>query len=236
MPNNKNTGQIFKELKEIGSSDFIKVFYGKHKQPYIVSVSTLDEVLKLPILRDRVTNLENNVYRITYYEIIDISTSTAGSIVIPEEASVFTEGFEGNAILSTLNTNGYPAGETPVEGGTPITANLDTSGNWNASGTYSGGDVGLIYQLYIRAEDFSNLAINRIIDFYLLDGSDKTFTFEQAVPATTWGPIVHNLNKFPSITVEDSSGNVVYGAETYINDNTVEINFNSAFSGKAHFN
>jgi len=79
---------------------------------------------------------------------------------------------------------------------------MDTSGNWVTSGLYTGGNVALIYQLSIRSEVVSNLDINKVIDFYI-QGVDKTFTFEQAVPDTEW-IINHNLNKFPSITVEDS--------------------------------
>jgi hypothetical protein len=422
MSNNLNTGKLFKQLKEINQDDYLKVFYGKHKNPYILSLFGLDISLGLPEVRDRITNLEDNVYKITYYEIIDLSASTTGSITIPEEAEVFTSGFDGNAVLSTLNANDYPAGETPEDGGNPITANLDISGNWTASGTYTGGNVALIYQLTIESEFFDNLNTNQIVDFYLvskdrydnhirvseqftangvdtiftLDGSwtnatlqngtfdvdniiiggdihittltfgalytgtgatyiedrtrieaigfnpitgavtlssppqqdfkifylyklgdsddvgdtlinfdyvnrveadelitrfrlnlrpepiintvaptvnddntlgyqvgqiwvhnndtyictddsagaavwtntsgDKTFTFTQGVPAITWGPINHGLNKFPSITVEDSAGSVVYGAEQYIDLNNVIINFSAPFSGKAHFN
>jgi len=234
MANNKNTGKLFKELKEITVKDFIKVFYGRHKDPYIISVETFQDGLGLTDLNERLENLENNVYKVTYYEIIDISTSTTGSITIPDEASVVTTGFDGNAVLSTLNGNDYPAGETPTQGGTAITANMDTSGNWVTSGLYTGGNVALIYQLSIRSEVVSNLDINKVIDFYI-QGVDKTFTFEQAVPDTEW-IINHNLNKFPSITVEDSSGKVVEGAEEYIDQNNLKINFCAAFSGKAHLN
>jgi len=105
MANNKNTGKLFKELKEITVKDFIKVFYGRHKDPYIISVETFQDGLGLTDLNERLENLENNVYKVTYYEIIDISTSTTGSITMPDEASVVTTAFDGNAVLSTLNGN-----------------------------------------------------------------------------------------------------------------------------------
>ena len=61
------------------------------------------------------------------------------------------------------------------------------------------------------------------------------YTHIQGVASDTW-VINHNLNKKPSITIVDSSGNVVEGAEKYIDENTVEIYFNGAFKGEAYLN
>ena len=69
----------------------------------------------------------------------------------------------------------------------------------------------------------------------IIDRSMPTFVYEQATASDTW-LIVHNLNKRPSITVVDSAENVVIGSETYIDENTVEITFNGAFTGKAYLN
>src|SRR5688500_15297415 len=63
----------------------------------------------------------------------------------------------------------------------------------------------------------------------------ETFEFEQVVPDAIW-TISHNLNKFPSITVIDSSGNKVYGKEEYIDSNQVRITFSGAFAGRAYLN
>jgi len=222
-------GNAYKEILRLKDGDTVPVFYGKKKELYRISVPNLTA-----FLIDRIENLENNVYKITYFEVIDISSGTSGSISIPQGATVLQESFETGAILSTLNTQGYPAGQTPTDGGgNPITANLDGMGNWNSNDVYP-DPVALIYQFEIKAIDFSNVVVANIIDLYLDEG-DKSFTFEQAVPNTTWA-INHNLGKFPSITVEDSSGNVVYGAETYIDKNNLTIEFSSAFSGKAHLN
>ncbi len=80
-----------------------------------------------------------------------------------------------------------------------------------------------------------------IINFTFGDNSgDKTFVYNQAVPATTWGdPITgvnHGLNKFPSITVVDTADSVVVGDYTYVDNNNVILNFSAAFAGKAYFN
>ena len=61
------------------------------------------------------------------------------------------------------------------------------------------------------------------------------YVHEQGVASDTW-IINHNLNKRPSIMVVDSADNVVEGAETYIDENTIEVRFNGAFKGKAYLN
>jgi len=48
--------------------------------------------------------------------------------------------------------------------------------------------------------------------------------------------IVHDLNKYPAITIFDSAGDEVEGDYTHVNKNTVVLNFSAGFSGKAIFN
>ena len=64
---------------------------------------------------------------------------------------------------------------------------------------------------------------------------DKTHRHIQGVSSNTW-TINHNLNKYPSITVQDSAGSIVVGEITYNNKNTITITFSGAFSGEAHLN
>ena len=65
--------------------------------------------------------------------------------------------------------------------------------------------------------------------------TDYTYTHNQITPTNTW-IITHNLSKYPSVTVVDSGGTVVLGGVKYINENQIEINFTSGFSGKAYLN
>ena len=67
------------------------------------------------------------------------------------------------------------------------------------------------------------------------DNTDSTFVFNQATPSTSWA-ITHNLGKFPSVTVVNSSKAVVYGNIDYINNNEATITFSAAFSGQAFLN
>lgn len=65
--------------------------------------------------------------------------------------------------------------------------------------------------------------------------SAPAFEFNQSSASNNW-TITHNLNSYPSVTVVDSSGNVVIGAITYVNANEITISFSSSFSGKAYLN
>lgn len=65
--------------------------------------------------------------------------------------------------------------------------------------------------------------------------SGANFIHDQAVAAASW-TIDHMLNRFPSITVVDSAGSVVYGDEVYLDPNRVRIDFGVPFSGKAYLN
>jgi hypothetical protein len=72
-----------------------------------------------------------------------------------------------------------------------------------------------------------------IVNFSL--ARDKTFTFTQATPSTTWN-IQHNLNKFPSVSVVNNNNILMYGETAYIDKNNLTITFSAGFSGKAHLN
>jgi hypothetical protein len=63
--------------------------------------------------------------------------------------------------------------------------------------------------------------------------TDLSYVHDQAVASSIW-TINHGLQFVPSITVVDSSGNVVEGFYSYPNSNTVVLNFSSPFAGKAY--
>ena len=68
-----------------------------------------------------------------------------------------------------------------------------------------------------------------------IEEKTKTYVHEQSVAASTW-IIVHNLHKHPDITVVDSTGTVVTCKRSYIDENTVKIETNAPFKGKAYLN
>lgn len=63
----------------------------------------------------------------------------------------------------------------------------------------------------------------------------STFTHNQLSPEKEWN-VVHNLNRFPTVTVVDSGGSVVLGDVQYIDENQIKIVFTTSFSGKAYLN
>jgi hypothetical protein len=65
--------------------------------------------------------------------------------------------------------------------------------------------------------------------------SDVFYSFDQLTPSDNW-TITHGLNKFPSVTIVDSSGNIVIGDVRYISYNELEVSFSAGFSGKAYLN
>lgn len=67
------------------------------------------------------------------------------------------------------------------------------------------------------------------------DGAVTTFVFDQTSAEQEW-TIVHNLNRFPSVTVVDSAGSVCVGEVLYIDENTVKCIFSAPFSGVAYLN
>ncbi len=62
-----------------------------------------------------------------------------------------------------------------------------------------------------------------------------TTEFNQVSASSTW-TITHDLERFPSVTVVDSSGNLVIGDVDYISNLELIITFSAPFSGTAYLN
>lgn len=73
------------------------------------------------------------------------------------------------------------------------------------------------------------------VDNLIATATDKSYEHTQGAAATSW-VINHNLDKKPSVTVQDGSGNDVEGSITFTDDNNLTITFNTAFSGVAYLN
>jgi len=80
------------------------------------------------------------------------------------------------------------------------------------------------------------LSSDKYYSFSIVSGDEaKNYTHVQGTPASVW-EVQHSLNKNPSVTIVDSSNNVVYGQIEYLDSNNVRLTFASAFSGKAYLN
>ena len=64
---------------------------------------------------------------------------------------------------------------------------------------------------------------------------DKTYVYTQSFATTEWN-IIHNLNKYPSVTIVDDNLNRVIGEVQYIDLNTVKVKFTSSFTGQVFLN
>lgn len=64
---------------------------------------------------------------------------------------------------------------------------------------------------------------------------DKHHVYIQGSASKEWD-IVHNLEKYPSVSIVDSAGTVVVGDVKYIDENELIVSFSGAFSGKAFLN
>lgn len=89
---------------------------------------------------------------------------------------------------------------------------------------------------YLVVEDlFDDDAITSSNELSILLARQSTFIKAQNIPAISW-TITHNLDKYPSVTVVDSAGSVVYGDIQYISRDEIKVTFSGAFSGTAYLN
>lgn len=73
------------------------------------------------------------------------------------------------------------------------------------------------------------------IQDFLASLTDKHYRHSQTSSSAEWN-IIHNLDKYPSVTVVDSGYTVVYGNIDYISKNEIKITFTDPFSGEAYLN
>ena len=112
----------------------------------------------------RVSTLENNEYKITYFESVSAAT---GTITNPAQSTILLDQFFSgiDAYVSTI-VNGQPTGILPqTSGGSPVdVSSFDALGNYTLTGTPSAFPVAIIYILKIKSIYYSNLNINNILD------------------------------------------------------------------------
>lgn len=97
--------------------------------------------------------LQNNVYKVTYYEII---SGASGTLTVPSGGTINAGEFSGaNCVLSEIDGSNKPTFVTPLTGGgSPVTATLNTgTGAWLKSGVTASINVALIYSVNITAAD-----------------------------------------------------------------------------------
>lgn len=68
-----------------------------------------------------------------------------------------------------------------------------------------------------------------------LKGEDANYIHDQMLSSNVW-TINHDLDKYPSVSIVDTGGNLVVGDVEYISKSQLKIYFNYEFSGKAYLN
>lgn len=134
-------------------------------------------------LGNRTTILENNEFKILYYESI---SSTSGTVTIPTNATILLNDFpQGiDAVIETI-VNGEPSGLSAyTSGGTAITiSSFDTSGNYILSGIPSAYPVAILFVLKTKGINYQYLTIDNIIEAQTTNGATVAY--------------VDSLTKFP---------------------------------------
>jgi hypothetical protein len=64
---------------------------------------------------------------------------------------------------------------------------------------------------------------------------DKHFAYTQNTAAASW-TITHGLGKYPSVTIVDNSGTELLPNVSYIDANSLRVDFSAPVSGKAYLN
>lgn len=65
--------------------------------------------------------------------------------------------------------------------------------------------------------------------------SQNNFVFDKQTPAAVW-VVVHNMGKFPSVSIVDTANDQVEGEVRYNSNNQLTITFTAAVAGKAYLN
>lgn len=67
------------------------------------------------------------------------------------------------------------------------------------------------------------------------EGGDKHYQHTQTVLESVW-VVTHSLGKYPSVTVTDAAGAVVFGSVRHINDNVLTVTFGTTVTGTVYCN
>lgn len=128
-----------------------------------------------------------------------------------------------------------------VDKATAGAGGITPGGEWQNDKDYKKGTVvSFDNVVYIAIQDIpagTNLS-NTAYWSVLMENdtsADKTFEYQQTKATTEW-LIVHNLNKYPSVTITDALGNVMSGDVQYIDSNQLKITLQTSCNGWAYLN
>lgn len=84
--------------------------------------------------------------------------------------------------------------------------------------------------------DFTGTEVNINLNFaYIKEQTRENYVHDQQVSSDTW-VVVHNMNKFASVSIVDTANDAIMGEVKYNSLNQLTITFTAAISGKAYLN
>ena len=152
----------------------------------------------------------------TSFTTLSISTIDSSG----QQTKAFIEYLVGNNILINEQNRIDQFGHYKIDSYTQVTSSV-----YNLGLTNIGGNGNLVLDKHY---DFATFTISSGLE-------DKTFVFEQGVPALVWN-VNHNLGKFPSVSIVDTSNTNVFSQVDYVDNNNLTITNTAAFAGKAYLN
>jgi hypothetical protein len=101
-------------------------------------------------------------------------------------------------------------------------------------------DIGDEVQVQILMNNYSAKVVDSKIGALGSGGivnpsTSTTYIHTQVSSSDIWN-VLHNLAKYPSVTIVDSAGSVVIGEIIYVSENEIRLEFQGGFSGNAYLN
>lgn len=81
----------------------------------------------------------------------------------------------------------------------------------------------------------TTVTLNSVGNSPLVATFNYAYIHDQSTPSASW-TVLHNLGKFPSVTIVDTANSEIIGEVNFVNNNTLTISFSASFSGKAYIN
>lgn len=172
---------------------------------------------------------------VIYYHDIDLAT---GQLINARLHPVTTT--ERNTLASSYNSGD--------EGVTVYDITLDTFFVWNGNQWIQVGvtqtqlqQIQEAYNRSVMSVDITQTTTDRTITLNYRDGGSTADLYKfshihtQTIPQLEW-TVVHNLGKYPSVSIVDSTEEEVIGEVEHIGPNSLKVKFSAAFSGKAYIN
>lgn len=161
-----------------------------------------DNAPNVQTLINQVNQLNGTEIKILYFEVIDISATTTGTVTLPTGATISLEEFgDGqDAVLSTISGTGQPLFETPYTSGTAIGVTLDSNGDWSVSDNYP-DDIAIIFAISISFENFSGIDPDNYLPL-----DETSFLFEKLLNKAT-DFLVKDNTKYPTTKAVDDYAN-----------------------------